>query len=1054
MNAQIAKILNISSLGWLPSGVDETERQVVLASLSERVRGLQQQEFVTGVYAQTTSAALPTDFHANWSSFTVTIMLSELEQDISHSKILAVSSVLTAEDVVQTLSVKLGRIGDPLPHPPSEYVLKRCGYSQYLPDLASLASFLFVRDAIKTGRRIMLSLVLRSSMPPIDSDTYSPEAARDFDCWFDQLFPAASLRSGTDWIGSHELKRPFEFQVQAVSRLKHDTENRRFYIVAELYHGNRKISPSMITASQGGKPATTGSASASSLSDEMADSDGFVLCQGYSVQFGDWLRSSIKISDLPQETRLCLTVYTKDTTSMSLSLRSRSKTTISSSDLQQPPPLQQDKPRASFFSRAGAKLSSFGSVPSTPPLMPSFDPSFSSSSSSSSSSISSRNPDQPSPDDKPLPDASDLPQHSSHGGPEKPHSPASLYNLPTPAQPSRDDVPVAHINCILFDSKGHLLSGEVHLQLYPKGPANPIGTCIENLNSPDTPTLTLYFHQYPFPVLATTPSAPLRPLPPTAQPSEEEQSELVAVLNYDPLTPLSLTERTLVWSFRGWCLLNPEVPAKSLIKVLGCVDWTSPPMVQEAYRLLHQWPDPDPIDALELLDAKFANRQVRKRAVHYLNRVSNIDLRSILLQLVQVIKYEPKHISYVLCWLLFRARLSPVYVGHPLFWHLYAEIHSPEIGERFRIMLEFFLRLCPPEEREAYAREVQSQWYFKEAASHLQQTPHSKRKEVLSAELARISQFEGHFRLPIDPTRVARNLILDSCKYMTSAKAPLWLVFQNVSSIGEPIPLMFKYGDDLRQDQLTLQMMALMNRLWLAQGLDLRLSLYGAVSTGDYMGYIEVVQNSMTLANIQKEQAGVAGAFISSCLSNWLRLHNSSPEQYGRAVENFTHSCAGYCVATYVLGIGDRHNDNIMVNKNGMLFHIDFGHFLGNVKRFIGVRRERSPFIFTTDFLAVLGGQDSEQFKTFVDMACRGYNILRKCSTLFINLFAMMLSTGIPELRSEEDIRYLREAFSLDLSDEDATQLFSRLIFESLNTKSTAVNFGAHIFAQKFSLGI
>lgn len=53
---------------------------------------------------------------------------------------------------------------------------------------------------------------------------------------------------------------------------------------------------------------------------------------------------------------------------------------------------------------------------------------------------------------------------------------------------------------------------------------------------------------------------------------------------------------------------------------------------------------------------------------------------------------------------------------------------------------------------------------------------------------------------------------------------------------------------------------------------------------------------------------------------------------------------------------------------SGNLFHIDFGHILGNTKRFLGWKRERVPFVLTPDFLFVMGrvkDRTSLQFQRF-----------------------------------------------------------------------------------------
>lgn len=618
--------------------------------------------------------------------------------------------------------------------------------------------------------------------------------------------------------------------------------------------------------------------------------------------------------------------------------------------------------------------------------------------------------------------------------------------------------PIGWVNVQLVDHRGLMKTGTTGLKLWPNDSSNPIATCVENAVDPMASVLFLQYDSYPQRVLFKLPNLGSRQdLPgeqeqPLASPATTKKPvavlrnspELERVVGRDPLYELSEEEKGLIWLNRHVLQSNPVALPKFLQSFSPV---SAAALLEEAHQLLWTWQQPTPLNALELLDSKYADSEVRAVAVRCLESLSDRELTDFLLQLTQVLKYEPHHDSPLARFLVRRALANPDEVGHYFFWHLKAEMHVAAICERYGLILEEYLRFAGSVRRRDLMRQHEVVKKLCAVADAVKLVPKNERLALLHAELRKL-ELPERFRLPLDPRMECRGLRIEKCKTMDSKKVPLWLVFENADPQGAPIVVMFKAGDDLRQDLLTLQMLRIMDKMWQAEGLDNAMNAYGCVATGDQEGMIEIVLNSETSANITRTVGGGASAaFRKDTFEIWLRQHNPTDDAYAKAVHTFSISTAAYCVATYVLGIGDRHNDNIMVTKTGALFHIDFGHFLGNIKKKFGVKRERAPFVFTPDFAHVMGGEGAAKYREFEDLCCRLYNIVRRNANFFINLFALMLSTGIPELQRKSDIDYLRTALQLDLSEEEASRYFKGLIKESLNSRATQLNNYIHILA-------
>lgn len=542
------------------------------------------------------------------------------------------------------------------------------------------------------------------------------------------------------------------------------------------------------------------------------------------------------------------------------------------------------------------------------------------------------------------------------------------------------------------------------------------------------------------------------------KPNPKIRDELNVIMSYEPTQELSAEEKDLIWRFRYYLTRDK----RALTKFVKSVNWRDVGEARQAVEILPKWTEIDVDDALELLGPTFDSAAVRAYAVDRLRKADDEELLLYLLQLVQALKFEKNaeetteedtaQDSSLANFLITRAA-NNFKLGNYLHWYLMVECDDAGLGSlsgqrKLFARVEYYfmaeLEKVHPEHRKTLLRQGELITVLSRIAREIRFSRENrvlkieKLKKYLKDPKNELVHIDPPLPLPLDPEVLITGCFPEEANVFKSSLSPLHINFKTAD--GRKYPVLFKVGDDLRQDQLVIQIITLMDRLLQKENLDLKLTPYRILATSSNAGAAQFIPSTSLSAASAKYKGSILA---------YLRANNPDEnEPLGvrkEAMDTYIKSCAGYCVITYLLGVGDRHLDNLLLAPDGHFFHADFGFILG---------RDPKPFApmmkLCKEMVEGMGGANSPHYLQFKQHCFTAYTTLRKSANLILNLFSLMVDANIPDIRVEPDkaVHKVKERFHLEMTEEEAIRHFEQLINDSVNAIFGVVIDRLHDFVQ------
>jgi len=230
-----------------------------------------------------------------------------------------------------------------------------------------------------------------------------------------------------------------------------------------------------------------------------------------------------------------------------------------------------------------------------------------------------------------------------------------------------------------------------------------------------------------------------------------------------------------------------------------------------------------------------------------------------------------------------------------------------------------------------------------------------------------------------------------------------------------------KRGDDLRQDYYIQTLFKLFNEIWECYSQKHSncklpyLYTYSCIPLYSKFGVIEYVENSVPVSDF-----------------DWENIKSLNNEEK----EIFIRTLAGSALASYILGIRDRHEDNMLIKDNHIFFHIDFGH-LWNNRPLVDAPRISIPNGIKN--IALTESEWNYLLKLFID----GYSVLYLNSSTVINV----TSTLFQDIKNPQYVnKFLKSENSLmvDIDLETAKERMAQIFTQSFESISKTLKNFAH----------